>query len=152
MQWNLNLIFFFRSLPNSVIDNNFTYRRKSSSQRSANSINSNIRKSSFDSNGQLPSFYDNDGYSGSDKDLTSSPVLVIKSKSSTRRVKTSLDRIARQNDEIFELWYMFNLVNYQQVLSSKFILDRMSIFTGKSETFLLILMQTELYVFLILYL
>ncbi|XP_071139544.1 lysM and putative peptidoglycan-binding domain-containing protein 2-like [Mytilus edulis] len=92
-----------RSLPNNVIDNDFTYRRKSSSQRSANSINSNIRKSSFDSNGQLPSFYDNDGFSGSDKDLTSSPVLVIKSKSSTRRVKTSLDRIARQNDEIFEL-------------------------------------------------
>ncbi|XP_063438006.1 lysM and putative peptidoglycan-binding domain-containing protein 1-like isoform X2 [Mytilus trossulus] len=92
-----------RSLPNNVIDNDFTYRRKSSSQRSANSINSNIRKSSFDSNGQLPSFYENDGYSGSDKDLTSSPVLVIKSKSSTRRVKTSLDRIARQNDEIFEL-------------------------------------------------
>lgn len=91
-----------RSLPNNVTDNELPYRRKSSSQRSANSINSNIRKSSFD-NGQLPSFYDNDGYSGSDKDLTSSPVLMIKSKSSTRIVKTSLDRIARQNDEIFEL-------------------------------------------------
>ena len=91
---------FCSSLPGNIKDDAYTYPRRKSSQRTYS-----LRKGSFESNGQLPvaSFYDNDGYSGSDKDLTNSPVLMIKTKSSMKQVKTSLDRIEKQNDEIFEL-------------------------------------------------
>ena len=94
------MYFFFifcSSFPENIKDDEYTYQRKSS-QRTYS-----LSKSSFDSNGQQAPFYDNEGYSGSDKDMTNSPVLVIKSKSSMKQVKTSLDRIEKQNDEIFEL-------------------------------------------------
>ena len=99
----IKLILFciFSFLPGNINDSAYTYPRRKSAHRFSH--NSNLRKGSLDSNGQLPSFYDNEGYSGSEKDLTNSPVLLIKSKSSNPRIRTSLDRIQQQNDEIFEL-------------------------------------------------
>lgn len=85
----------------SVTENAYTYPRRKTSQRPSH--NSIFRKGSLDNGSQYKQFYDNEGYSGSEKDLTNSPVLMIKSKSNIPQVRTSLDRIERQNDEMFEL-------------------------------------------------
>ena len=102
----------FRSLPCTLIDKSDTYPRRKSSNYSSSTFHGS-RKGSMDSNGQVASFYDNDGFSGSEKDLTNSPVLMIKSKSSNRQVRSSLNRIQQQNDEIFELWCMFIFRSYK---------------------------------------